>query len=116
MRAARLRMQRSHDRPDRAGGDLRAGRLLLDRPAVAIRVTEERERVPGPTVAVDPVAVHDVADGRDVHAPTGELGPSRIDVRDAELQPAQRAGLHLGESLADRDRAGRAWWRQLDHA
>src|SRR5689334_21276731 len=89
-------------------------RLLLDGPAVAVGVAEEREGVPRAAVAVLPLAVLDEPDRRDVDAGIGVLLPGRIDVRDAELETLQGPRLHLRQPLADRDRAGGTGRRQLD--
>src|SRR5689334_7596419 len=104
-------------RREARGREISAGRrLLLDGPAVAVRVAEEAERVPRPAVAVLPLAVLDVPDGGDVDPAADELGTGGVDVRDTQLEALQRAGLHLGEALPDRDRAGRAGRGQLDDA
>src|SRR5438045_9780063 len=92
------------------------GGLLLDRPAVAVGVAEERKRVPRPAVTVLPLAALDEADGRDVDAGVGELRPGGVDVGDAQLQALERARVHLRQPLPDRDRTGRSRRRQLDDA
>jgi len=67
---------------------------LLHGPAVAVWVAEVDEAAPG-----------EVLDLGDVDAPRGELLAGGGDLLDDELQRLQRAGLGLGQSLPDRDRA-----------
>ena len=92
-------------RVPRAAEALRPVGQLLERPGVAVGVGEEDERTPG----------HDV-DITHRDAATGQLGPRRFGVGDHHLQVVERAGRHLGQSLADRDRAGRARRGQLNEA
>src|SRR3954447_14424647 len=92
----------------------RPRRLLLDRPAVPVRVAEEEERVPRATVAVLPLAVLEEPDRCRLDALPDELGAGGLDVRDAELQTLEGAGRQAREPRPDRDRAGRAGRRQLD--
>src|SRR5580698_2000082 len=75
-----------------------AGRQLLQRPLVAVRVGEEDEPAP--------VEVLDVAD---VGAAREELRVRGLDVRDNHLQAAHAPRRALDDAPADRDRAGRSW-------
>src|SRR5690606_13365805 len=88
--------------------------VLLDRPAVAVRVLEVHERR---------AVVRGVLLGlADLQPPGGQFGVGRLDVGDAELQPLVGtggrggAGRRLPERVAQGDRAPGAGWCQLDDA
>src|SRR4029450_2952804 len=90
-----------------------AGWAFLDRPAVAVGVAEEHERVPWAAGAVDAVGALVVLDLADLDARLGQLGTGGLDVGDDQLQALDRAGGHLDDPLADDDRAGRPGRGQL---
>src|SRR5918995_5037337 len=93
-----------------------AGRYLLHRPPVAVRVVEEHEPhvvevilVPGRagTRGADHLGLANFNPALD------ELGPRRADVPDHQLQALERAGLHVRDTFAHDDRASRSRRGQL---
>src|SRR3990172_7646551 len=64
---------------DRAAVSVASG-CLLEVPAVAVGILEEGERVPIPTLPVDPLTVLEVPDLADLEASFDELGPGGLDV------------------------------------
>src|ERR687891_410712 len=84
------------------------GSLLLERPAVPVRVAKERE----PEAGQPRTAQH--LDLAHVDAPPDERLPGGVDVRDHQLEALHGARRHLGEAGADHDRASRAGRRELD--
>src|SRR3712207_4983755 len=82
-----------------------AGRQLLDRPAVAVRVREEQEAAP-----------RVVLDAAVLDALCHEVGLGRLDVGDDQLQAFERTRPGAAEPGPERDRAAGPWRRDLDEA
>src|SRR5439155_10805069 len=83
------------------GGRLAHGvadpRALLHTPFIAVRITEEDERIPVLALAFGHSLAGVVLDGADFHSPGKKIGSRGLDIGDAELQALQRARLHLGQ-------------------
>src|SRR5215472_15630563 len=69
---------------------------LLQRPAIAIRITKVRKRSPGLHI-----------DLTDVSAPFDQFLADGFHVRDHHEQPFERAGRHGGDTHPNHDGAGR---------
>src|SRR5688572_16549171 len=80
-------------------------RNLLDGPAVPVRFAEVDEPAPG-----------EVLDLGDLESALGELLACGVGVLDHHLQALERAGLHLGDTGPDRDRAVGPGRGELDEA
>jgi hypothetical protein len=55
-----------------------------------------------------------VVDRRDLHAATDQLLARRLDVRDDDLEPGDRARRGVRDPGPEGDRAGRPGWRELN--
>src|ERR1700732_4638157 len=84
---------------------LLARRYLLNSPGVAVGIGEEHE--PAPRELLDLAYVHSACE---------QVLAGAVGVLDDQLQPADRARLHLMDAARQRDRAGGTGRRQLDEA
>src|SRR5262245_29641161 len=89
---------------------------FLQQPAVAVRIGERGERGIAATLripAVDEAFRTTVKQCAHVSATIDELGTRRLDVGNDEIEILRRARHGRRDSLAEVDRAGRAWRREL---